>query len=112
MGLSSGTRGSESRLAAYVEGLTAALGHADRVVPFRSYCVGLLLPGARKSVELMAARVAPERVQAAHQSLHPFVAKADWSDDAMLAPVLADAGYGIDTDFRDGIADAVSLAGI
>jgi hypothetical protein len=30
----------------------------------------------------------------------------------MLAPVLADAGYGIDTDFRDGIADAVSLAGI
>jgi hypothetical protein len=89
VGLSSDTHGSESRLAAYVEGLTAALGHADRMVPFRSYCVGLLLPGARKSVELMAARVAPERVQAAHQSLHHFVAKADWSDDAMLAAVRA-----------------------
>jgi SRSO17 transposase len=87
VGLSSDTRSSESRLAAYVEGLTAALGHADRVVPFRSYCVGLLLPGARKSVEPMAARVAPERVQAAHQSLHHFVAKADWSDDAVLAAV-------------------------
>ena len=89
MALSSDTRGSESRLAAYVEGLTAALGHADRAAPFRSYCVGLLLPGARKSVEPMAARVAPERVQAAHQSLHHLVAKAEWSDEAVLAAVRA-----------------------
>ena len=35
----------------------------------------------------MAARVAPERVQAAHQSLHHFVAKAEWSDDIVLAAV-------------------------
>jgi len=62
VGLSSDTQGSESRLAAYVEALTAALGHADRAAPFRSYCVGLLLPGARKSVEPMAARVAPGRI--------------------------------------------------
>ena len=53
--------------------------------PFRSYCAGLLLPGARKSVEPMAARVAPGRVQAAHQSLNHFVAKADSSDEALLA---------------------------
>jgi SRSO17 transposase len=89
VGLSSDTHGSESRLAAYVEALTAALGHADRAAPFRSYCVGLLLPGARKSVEPMAARVAPGRIQAAHQSLHHLVAKADWSDDAVLAAVRA-----------------------
>jgi len=89
VGLSSDTHGSESRLAAYVQGLTAALGHADRTAPFRSYCVGLLLPGTRKSVEPMAARVEPGRVQAAHQSLHHFVAKADWSDDAVLAAVRA-----------------------
>ena len=45
------------------------------------------LPTAdRKRVEPMAARVAPERVQAAHQSLHHLVAKADWSDDAVLYP--------------------------
>ncbi|MCU4161385.1 IS701 family transposase, partial [Acidiphilium sp. AL] len=87
MGLESNTQGSESRLAAYVEALTASLGHADRAAPFRSYTAGLLLPGARKSVEPMAARVEPGRVQAAHQSLHHFVAKADWSDDALLAAV-------------------------
>ena len=88
MGLPSGS-GSESRLAAYVEALTGALGHADRAAPFRSYCTGLLLPGARKSVEPMAARVEPLRVQAVHQSLHHFVAKADWSEDALLAAVRA-----------------------
>jgi SRSO17 transposase len=37
----------------------------------------------------MAARVQPGRVRAAHQSLHHFVAKADWSDDAVLAAVRA-----------------------
>ncbi|EHK52309.1 transposase [Mesorhizobium alhagi CCNWXJ12-2] len=42
----------------------------------------VLLPGERKSGEPMAARVEPGRAQAAHQSLHHFVAKADWSDDA------------------------------
>jgi SRSO17 transposase len=63
------------------------LGHADRVVPFRSYCAGLLLPGDRKSVEPMAARVEPGRVQATHQALHHLVAKADWSDAAMLSAV-------------------------
>src|SRR4028119_1990492 len=33
----------------------------------------------------MAARLEPARVQAAHQSLHHFVAKADWGDEALLA---------------------------
>jgi SRSO17 transposase len=89
VGLESSSRGSESRFAAYVEALTSALGHADRAAPFQSYCAGLLLPGDRKSVEPMAARVQPGRVQAAHQSLHHFVAKADWSDDAVLAAVRA-----------------------
>jgi SRSO17 transposase len=89
VGLESRARGSESRFAAYVEAITSALGHADRAAPFRSYCAGLLLPGDRKSVEPMAARVQPGRVQAAHQSLHHFVAKADWSDDTVLAAVRA-----------------------
>ena len=86
---SSNTSGSESRLLSYVEALSGALGHADRASPFRSYCTGLLLPGVRKSVEPMAAKVEPGRVRAAHQSLHHFVAKADWSDDAVLAAVRA-----------------------
>lgn len=57
------------------------------MAPFRSYCAGLILPGDRKSVEPMAARIEPRRVQATHQSLHHMVAKADWSDQAVLAAV-------------------------
>ncbi len=87
MGLESKAGGSESRFTVYVEAITSALGHADRAAPFQSYCAGLLLPGDRKSVEPMAARVEPGRVRAAHQSLHHFVAKADWSDEAVLAAV-------------------------
>ncbi len=78
---------SASRFRAYIERLTRALGHADRVAPFRTYCVGLMLPGARKSVEPMAARVEPARVGAAHQCLHHFVAKAAWDDASVLAGV-------------------------
>jgi SRSO17 transposase len=89
VGLESKAPSSESRLAAYVEAITSVLGHADRVVPFQSYCAGLLLPGDRKSVEPMAARVQPARVRAAHQSMHHFVAKSEWSDDAVRAAVRA-----------------------
>jgi SRSO17 transposase len=51
------------------------------------YCTGLLLPGERKSIEPMAARLDPLQVQATHQSLHHFIAKAPWSDAAVLAAV-------------------------
>jgi SRSO17 transposase len=79
--------GIASRFAAYVEHLASALGHADRLAPFRAYCTGLILPGDRKSVEPMAARVEPGRVGAAHQSLHHFVAKAAWDDATVLTGV-------------------------
>lgn len=71
----------------YIAELATALGHVDREVPFRGYTTGLLLPLERKSVEPMAARIEPARVGAAHQSLHHFVAKAAWSDAALLAAV-------------------------
>src|SRR6187397_3623828 len=87
--MTDGGTASESRFAAYVEALSSAVGHADRKAPLKAYCTGLLLPGERKSVEPMAARVAPGRVQAAHQSLHHFVAKAEWSEEAVLAVVRA-----------------------
>jgi SRSO17 transposase len=72
------------RFAAYIEGLAEAAGHADRNVPLKNYCMGLLLPGERKSVEPMAARLAPDRVRRMHQSLHHVVADAPWSDEAVL----------------------------
>ena len=62
MGLGSGTD-SESRFATYVEGLVSVIGHADRAGPLRDYCVGLMMPGERKSVEPMAAMTAPERTR-------------------------------------------------
>jgi len=77
----------ESRFRAFVEGLSEAVGHADRDEPLRAYCMGLLLPGERKSVEPMAARLEPRRVGALHQAMHHFVAKAPWSEEAVLAAV-------------------------
>lgn len=77
----------EKRFTAYVDALASALAHADRKEPFAAYCRGLILPGQRKSIEPMAARVRPEQVSAAHQSLHHLVAKAAWSDGALLAAV-------------------------
>ena len=67
------------RFAAYVEALAKVIGHADRAAPLRDYCLGLLLPGDRKSVEPIAAVTAPARVSAQHQSLLHFVANAPWS---------------------------------
>ncbi len=75
------------RFGQYVSLIAQQLGHADRVEPFRGYCTGLLLPVQRKSVEPMAAHLAPTRVRSAHQRLHHFVADAAWSDDAVLAAV-------------------------
>src|SRR3954468_7589128 len=77
----------QQRLDSYLDALASALGHADREEPFRSYCLGLLLDGDCKSIEPMAARLDPERVQAKHQSLHHFVAQAVWSDAALLEAV-------------------------
>jgi SRSO17 transposase len=56
-------------------------------MPLKNYCIGLLLPGDRKSVEPMAARLAPENVGRMHQSLHHLVADAPWNDQEMLEQV-------------------------
>ena len=60
------------RLQADLDGLTQAAGHADRVAPIENYTKGLMLPIERKSVEPMAARLAPGNVRQMHQSLHHF----------------------------------------
>ena len=63
------------------------IGHADRASPLHDYCLGLLMPGERKSVEPMAAMMAPWRVSSEHQSLLHFVGQAPWSDEAVLDKV-------------------------
>jgi SRSO17 transposase len=86
MGLARGND-SERRFASYLAGLASVIGHADRIGPLRDYCTGLVLPGERKSVEPMAAKTAPARTAAQHQSLLHFVGVAAWSDAAVLAKV-------------------------
>jgi SRSO17 transposase len=81
------TDNSESRFAAYVEGLASVIGHQDRERPLRDYCTGLMMPCERKSVEPMAAITAPHRTAAQHQSLLHFVGEGKWSDDKVLAKV-------------------------
>jgi len=70
-----------------MEGLATAAGHEDRRTPLKDYCKGLLLPGERKSIEPMAARLSPDGVQSMRQSLHHLVAKAPWSDESVLEQV-------------------------
>ena len=65
----------------------SVIGHADRAGPLRDYCLGLMMPCERKSVEPMAAVTAPERTAAQHQSLLHFVGEGRWSDEMVLAKV-------------------------
>lgn len=79
--------GSEARFEAYVEGLVSVIGHKDRAGPLRDYCVGLIMPGERKSVEPMAALTAPAGTAAQHQSLLHFVGQSPWRDEPVLSKV-------------------------
>ena len=88
MSANSGAPGAQQkRFAAYLDRLAQAAGHLDRAVPLKSYCTGLLLPGERKSVEPMAARLCPDNVRQTHQSLHHLVAHAPWNDEDILEAV-------------------------
>lgn len=75
------------RLDQFLDKLVAVLGHKDRHSPCRDYCVGLLLDGDRKSMEPMAARLAPDATGARHQQLQNFVTHSSWSDEAILTVV-------------------------
>jgi SRSO17 transposase len=84
-----GSDASGARFEAYVEGLVSVIGHADRARPLRDYCIGLMMPCERKSVEPIAAITAPGRTAAQHQSLLHFVGEGRWSDEKVLAKVRA-----------------------
>lgn len=78
-----------ARFNLYIEHLCEALGHKDRNAGMRDYCRGLMLPIHRKSIEPIAAHTDPLHVMAKHQSLHHFVAKAEWPDVAVMARIRA-----------------------
>lgn len=74
----------ERRFDQYIAKLADALDHADRGQPMHDYCTGLLLPIERKSMEPIAAALAPGNTKAKHQSLQQFITDAPWRD----APVM------------------------
>jgi SRSO17 transposase len=75
----------EQRFDQYVALLAEAVDHPDRAQPLRDYCTGLLLPVERKSIEPIAAQVAPSRAKAKHQSLQQFITDAPWRDRPALS---------------------------
>ena len=78
---------SEDRFAAYVDSLSTALGHVDRRGPFKDYCLGLLMPVERKSIEPLADLTGPGRTAAQHQSLLHFVGQGSWSDERVMSAI-------------------------
>jgi SRSO17 transposase len=74
----------EQRFDQYLAMLSEAVDHPDRAKALRDYCTGLLLPLERKSIEPIAAQVAPTKTKAKHQSLQQFIADAPWRDAAVL----------------------------
>ncbi len=85
------------RVESYIEDLARVLDHKHRHEPFRHYCTGLLLPRNRKSVEPMAARLAPGWVTAEHQLLLHFVGPV-----AVVVGGSAGGGPGVGSAGADG----------
>ena len=79
-----GTGPWEQDLARWMAPFLAALGHKGRPRWAPVYLQGLLGPGGRKSVQPMAARLAPDD----HEQLHHFIATSAW-DPAPLESALA-----------------------
>jgi SRSO17 transposase len=82
-----GDRAWRAEFDAWLEPFLAALGHKARRTWAPLYLRGLLGPGARKSVEPLAARVAPADVQ----QLHHFVSASTWPTEPLEAVLAAEA---------------------
>jgi SRSO17 transposase len=78
---------SVERLTTFTTALGSTMSNRVRARCVGGYCTGLLLPGDRKSIEPIAARIAPQNASAEHQRLMHFVNEADWSDEKVLAKV-------------------------
>jgi|GEM_PF-1646098 len=78
------TNAPAERFDSFIGQLCDIVGHVDRHKPLRSYVMGMLLEGGRKSVEPMADRIEPQRVQAQHNSMHHFVSTAPWDGQRII----------------------------
>ncbi len=101
----------ERRFEEYMDALADTLAHEQRIAALNGYCTGLLLPLERKTMETMAAHLAPERTLAMQHRLQNFITDAPWDDNAVLAtvraqvlPVMAERGA-----IRSWIVDDTSM---
>ena len=82
--------GWEVRLEHFLDGLLKALeaeGWCGSIESFCGYCLGLVLPGERKSMEPVAARVDPEHVQARYASIQRLITDSEWDYRVLLGAV-------------------------
>lgn len=73
----------ECRLADFMDNVGSALGSRPQRKRFAQYALGLLLPGERKSMEPMAARIDPEHAMARFKTFQHFIACSTWDDLAV-----------------------------
>src|SRR3982750_1006916 len=74
-------------LETWLEPFLARLGHPARRRMCPLYVAGLIVPGERKSLQPIAARLAP----ADYDQLHHFIAVGPWEDEPLEAELLAQA---------------------
>jgi SRSO17 transposase len=67
---------SDRRFLAFIDTLMPVLTHPAQEDSLRAYCTGLCLENGRKSMEPIAANLAPKRTQAAHEALQNFMGAA------------------------------------
>lgn len=82
--------GWEKRLDDYTDHLVDGLrnaGWCGSAEAFCHYCLGLLLPGERKSMEPIAARLDPEHTQACYASIQRLITDSVWDHQALLRAV-------------------------
>ena len=72
----------EARMDRFVEHVGAALETKPQRTRFAEYALGLLLPGDRKSMEPMAARIDPAHAMARYKTFQKFISVSEWSNSA------------------------------
>ena len=67
----------------FVEHVGATLKTKSQRKRLAEYALGLLLPGDRKSMEPMAARIDPEHAMSRYKTFQKFISVSEWDDDAL-----------------------------
>lgn len=72
-----------ARMDEFVNTIGAALGSKPQRTRFSEYALALLLPGDRKSMEPLAARIDPEHAMARYKTFQRYISVSEWDDRAV-----------------------------